>query len=71
MSDDSVHIAHCCGRHGCKYGDDIDGRCPVALGIAEQDGPCEDCVSVAEALLNLAGALDELLWSDKLARRMI
>lgn len=34
------HVTHCCVIHGCKYRDD---DCPVVLGIAEQDGPCEDC----------------------------
>ena len=35
-----VHEGHCCSKHGCKYGD-VD--CPVALGIAEQDGECYVC----------------------------
>lgn len=36
----SVHVAHCCILHGCKYGDD---DCPVALGKMKQEFPCESC----------------------------
>ncbi len=37
----SVHDAHCCPNHGCKYGDK---DCPVMLGVEQgfQEG-CEDC----------------------------
>ena len=35
----SVHDAHCCTTHGCKYGDE---DCPVVLG-KEQGIFCEDC----------------------------
>jgi hypothetical protein len=35
-----VHIAHCCGVHGCKYGND---ECGVAAGTLEQKHPCEFC----------------------------
>lgn len=34
------HQGHCCGIHGCKYGDD---SCPVERGWVKQDHPCEDC----------------------------
>lgn len=37
-----VHIAHCCARHGCKYGSD---RCPVETGEYAQAHPCEQCQS--------------------------
>jgi hypothetical protein len=36
----SVHAAHCCRVHGCKYGD---GDCPVALGTIKQKFPCDVC----------------------------
>lgn len=35
----SVHDAHCCSTHGCKYGDE---DCPVILGI-EPGIECEEC----------------------------
>ena len=35
----SVHDAHCCVRHGCKYGDE---DCPVVLG-KETGVKCEYC----------------------------
>jgi hypothetical protein len=33
-----VHIAHCCAKHGCKYGDN---DCPVATGRARQQSLCD------------------------------
>lgn len=36
-----VHTRHCCRVHGCKYGENTD--CAVWLGIATQEGPCEQC----------------------------
>lgn len=33
-----THAAHCCKRHGCKYGDE---DCPVVLGSAAQSYACE------------------------------
>lgn len=35
-----VHVGHCCKDHGCKYGYE---KCPVVLGLANQEHPCEDC----------------------------
>jgi hypothetical protein len=35
----SVHDAHCCTKHGCKY---CDEDCPVVLGT-EPGIFCEDC----------------------------
>jgi len=35
----SVHDAHCCPIHGCKYGDE---DCPVVMGL-EQGLGCESC----------------------------
>ena len=40
MSNTGVHAAHCCTRHGCKYGED---ECPVVGGQVKQDHPCEEC----------------------------
>jgi len=37
---DCVHAAHCCAKHGCKYGDK---DCPVVIGKIKQNNPCEDC----------------------------
>lgn len=36
----NVHTAHCCIRHGCKYGEE---DCPVATGKHKQTYPCEIC----------------------------
>jgi hypothetical protein len=36
-----VHAAHCCSRHGCKYG--TRDRCPVESGAVDQKYPCERC----------------------------
>jgi len=35
-----VHKAHCCVKHGCKYGDD---NCPVVVGKIVQNFPCWEC----------------------------
>lgn len=35
---DGVHAAHCCARHGCRYGD---AACPVTAGAVEQMYACE------------------------------
>jgi len=40
MSNDGVHISHCCNRHGCKYSED---DCPVALGKVEAEYKQECC----------------------------
>jgi hypothetical protein len=39
---DAVHAAHCCARHGCKYGTDNE-LCGVRAGRVEQVYPCEFC----------------------------
>lgn len=36
----AVHAAHCCWKHGCKYGHD---DCPVEDGKLAQKYPCETC----------------------------
>ena len=41
----SVHDAHCCKKHGCKYGDD---DCPVVLGTEPGVRECEYCRMDAE-----------------------
>jgi hypothetical protein len=41
-----THIAHCCIRHGCKYGRP---DCPVKSGEFEQEYDCEHCDEDAEA----------------------
>jgi hypothetical protein len=35
-----VHAAHCCHKHGCKYGAVV---CPVENGAVKQEFPCEYC----------------------------
>lgn len=40
MSNESVHAAHCCVSHGCKY---ADPDCPVATGKISQNHLCEFC----------------------------
>lgn len=40
-SDDGVHVAHCCSKHGCKYGERQ--TCPVVTGRLTQAHPCETC----------------------------
>jgi hypothetical protein len=42
---EGVHTAHCCTRHGCKYGKD---DCPVELGTVKQEFPCEFCGQLIE-----------------------
>lgn len=42
----SVHDAHCCVIHGCKYGDK---DCPVLLG-QERGIECEECEDEAASL---------------------
>lgn len=63
--DDGVHAAHCCLRHGCKYGDD---GCPVAKGLVEQDHACESCRSVDDVLAEIRALHDELEWALKRER---
>lgn len=43
----SVHDAHCCQNHGCKYGDD---DCPVEAG-KEPGIRCEDCYNEPEPVM--------------------
>jgi hypothetical protein len=40
-----VHAAHCCIRHGCKYGDP---QCPVMKKVVTQEYDCEMCDEDAE-----------------------
>ena len=35
-----VHAAHCCTKHGCKYGANA---CPVVEKVVQQEHPCEFC----------------------------
>lgn len=58
-----VHVAHCCGRHGCKYGE---RACPVATGGVDQEYPCEYCLPLADAERAVRDAQDELEWSKKM-----
>jgi len=40
MREYGVHAAHCCAKHGCKYGDE---DCPVFNLLIKQKHPCWDC----------------------------
>lgn len=67
-----VHQAHCCARHGCKYGDN---PCPVEHGGAVQDYPCYYCSSVDEArhgiwlaLGSVKEAIAELRWARRVEK---
>lgn len=51
----SVHDAHCCPKHGCKY---CDEDCPVALG-KEPGIRCEDCDYDDELLKSITGFTPE------------
>lgn len=51
----SVHDAHCCPKHGCKYGKD---DCPVELG-KEQGVRCESCDFDDEDLMRMTGLTPE------------
>ncbi len=54
----SVHDAHCCAKHGCKYMDD---NCPVVLGV-EPGIECEECEADNQSDLGqLLNACRELL----------
>jgi hypothetical protein len=39
--DVAVHEAHCCVKHGCKYGS---SNCPIEKGEVVQQYPCERCI---------------------------
>lgn len=61
----SVHEAHCCARHGCKYGD---SDCPVALKTYEQAYPCEMCEDPADLRAAITALIKEYRWSRKIHR---
>jgi hypothetical protein len=52
-----VHVAHCCSRHGCKYGN---AECPVAQDAVKQDYPCEACEVPDQALDKAVTRLHEI-----------
>jgi hypothetical protein len=62
---ESVHDAHCCKTHGCKYGDD---DCPVVKG-KEKGIPCEMCYHMdateekASDLVEEISILTKLFWN--------
>jgi hypothetical protein len=49
-----VHEAHCCKKHGCKYGE---ADCPVVLGTHKQRYACEQCEYEAMELVEQARLL--------------
>ena len=63
-----VHEAHCCNRHGCKYGDE---DCPVVSDLIKQEYPCEDCDEDLEQfqyLLKIMTVPPEKLKGDSVDR---
>lgn len=69
-----VHAAHCCAKHGCKYGN---ADCPVQAGNAVQEHSCELCelklddedaapvIAQVESWLEKRIAELEARWSDR------
>lgn len=67
MAHIDTHRAHCCARHGCKYGHD--DKCPVVLGDVKQDMPCEDCEE-DEAMGLIIGYMDKVDFDEELGRAL-
>lgn len=59
---DGIHAAHCCSRHGCKYGE---RRCPVVWDGLKQEYPCEQCDDEAKELEATADRLRDG-WIERL-----
>lgn len=59
-----VHAAHCCPRHGCKYGDE---NCPVVKGVVE-GRICEDCLEDEEMEYVVIRGIYEDVFKDLDAR---
>lgn len=67
-----VHAAHCCSKHGCKYGANA---CPVVERVVQQEQPCDVCEMNDEAAAHvvdfIAAWLEkriaelEAQWSDR------
>lgn len=53
-----VHAAHCCSKHGCKYGQYPSESCPVVNGRVPQEFPCERCDEEAEEARQAPGSLN-------------
>lgn len=58
-----VHVTHCCGLHGCKYGHD---DCPVQKGEYAQQYACEYCRSVNTLQEKIYSLNEEMKWAEKL-----
>lgn len=71
----SVHDAHCCKVHGCKYGEH--NTCPVCLGV-EEGIECEECEVVyvdenlkeAYSMQNVKEQLKEMINNRKYPFRL-
>jgi hypothetical protein len=68
MANTGVHQSHCCGKHGCKYGD---RDCPVKNRQVVQDHACSYCTSTAGLKRQIAELEEELAWSQSLEDRGI
>lgn len=68
------HQAHCCRRHGCKYGDN---PCPVEHLGFDQEHPCENCLSMSDArhklrmalsFFRIREALSDVFWARRVEK---
>jgi hypothetical protein len=60
-----VHTAHCCSRHGCKYGDP---NCTVVTGRAPQEYMDEQCAyELEDGGLETAYLMNEMYDKGRLA----
>ena len=63
-----VHVTHCCGKHGCKYGD---SDCSVKSGEYAQKYACPSCKGADYLATEQATLQSELAWTEELATRGI
>lgn len=63
-----THVTHCCGKHGCKYGD---SDCAVKTGEYTQMYACSYCQSVETIQGKITALTKELQWTLLLAERGI
>lgn len=61
-----THVTHCCGLHGCKYGNI---ECPVENGEATQAYPCQECGNLAELNEELNRIKEEIDFLEALKVR--
>lgn len=64
--DMEVHVANCCGLHGCKF----DKVCPVVDGFADQQNFCGSCSQPYVIRSQIKDLQRELNWSLSLKKRL-